>query len=491
MPALILLATGDDRLAAAWERQIPRGWPSVRLQAPDWPASISPGAPAVLVLEASAHERVARSLQRLPTVWVGDLPALLRDAPKAVLSVEESQRRLGEVLPLLDQLAEQQAMIDLLTEKCRRADGAAPAAPAAAGESGDAAAVWELFEAAWEQLDQPELLQAEFRRAARVLLQASEARLFLADGAHYRADRGSAFIRSDDPVVRRLDRHPYPVDAEVWEPGGDPGEEAAVRSRMAQWGARLLAPIAGGGRLRGWIALGPRRDGRPYTEGDRRRAARLARLLGRGLQSPPSLPGTADEGALLREIGLTLAHELGNALVPLSALRQWEGDTPPAPVLAAVRHEIAELEQLHREIGRLQELDAYPFESIDLREVVAQLGADLSCPAEVGADPVEISVAIPLIRYALRTLVRAASPKAVLQLRSVPAPGGSVALLSVRGAEMELSGLLPETQRPGVPNQGRLAVFLAKEIIGLHGGEIRLGPGPVGSELLIALRSRR
>jgi signal transduction histidine kinase len=40
-----------------------------------------------------------------------------------------------------------------------------------------------------------------------------------------------------------------------------------------------------------------------------------------------------------------------------------------------------------------------------------------------------------------------------------------------------------------VPNQGRLGVFLAKEIIRLHRGEIHAGPGLEGTEILISLRS--
>lgn len=488
MPALILLATLDDRLAAAWERQIPRGWPSARLGSDHWPASLAPGAPGLLVLDVAAKDRVSRGFLQLPAIWIGEKAPQAGDAPTAHLSPEESLHRLAEVLRLVDQIAEQRAMIDLLVEKCRRPEPF-PAAPRHLSDPSEAGVVWELFEGAWEQLEQREPLLAEFRRAARALFHTAEARFFLADGALFRAEPGPGIVRADDPLVRRFERHPYPLDAEYWDPAADPAEEAGARGRLAQWGIRLAAPLNDRGRLQGWIALGPRRDGKRYDEGDRARLAQLARLLGRGLREPAPKGETADEGALLREIGLTLAHELGNALVSLSALRQWEAEAPPAPVLDAAKHEIGELEQLHREIGRLQELDAYPIESIDLRDVIRQIGAELNRPVELGDEPVELLVAIPLIRFALRTLAHAAQA-AVIQLRAVAGPGGPLALISARGTEMELSGLLPDLQRPGVPNQGRLAVFLAKEIIRLHGGEIRRGPGPAGSELLIALRSR-
>ena len=41
-----------------------------------------------------------------------------------------------------------------------------------------------------------------------------------------------------------------------------------------------------------------------------------------------------------------------------------------------------------------------------------------------------------------------------------------------RGVPIELEGILPEPVEGAVPNQGRLGVFLAKEILRLHHGEI-------------------
>jgi hypothetical protein len=62
------------------------------------------------------------------------------------------------------------------------------------------------------------------------------------------------------------------------------------------------------------------------------------------------------------------------------------------------------------------------------------------------------------------------------------------ALLSVKGKNLELEGILPEPSNGAVPNQGRLGVFLAKEILRLHQGEIHAGPGMEGTEILISLR---
>jgi hypothetical protein len=49
--------------------------------------------------------------------------------------------------------------------------------------------------------------------------------------------------------------------------------------------------------------------------------------------------------------------------------------------------------------------------------------------------------------------------------------------------------VLPEPTANAVPNQGRLGVFLAKEILRLHRGEIHAGPGMEGTEILISIRS--
>ena len=62
------------------------------------------------------------------------------------------------------------------------------------------------------------------------------------------------------------------------------------------------------------------------------------------------------------------------------------------------------------------------------------------------------------------------------------------ALFSIKGRQLELEGILPEPVEGAVPNQGRLGVFLAREILRLHHGEIHAGPGMEGTEILLSLR---
>jgi hypothetical protein len=61
-------------------------------------------------------------------------------------------------------------------------------------------------------------------------------------------------------------------------------------------------------------------------------------------------------------------------------------------------------------------------------------------------------------------------------------------LVSIKGKSLELEGILPEATPDSVPNQGRMGVFIAKEVIRLHGGSIHAGPGMEGTEILISLR---
>ncbi len=76
-----------------------------------------------------------------------------------------------------------------------------------------------------------------------------------------------------------------------------------------------------------------------------------------------------------------------------------------------------------------------------------------------------------------------------LQVRSTGTGTELTALLSLKGKHLELEGILPEPVDNGVPNQGRIGVFLAKEILRIHRGEIHAGPGLEGTEILISVRS--
>jgi len=200
---------------------------------------------------------------------------------------------------------------------------------------------------------------------------------------------------------------------------------------------------------------------------------------------------------LLRELALTLSHEVGNALVSLATLRQMGGANPPAGLLETAKTDIAKLERLNRQLGLLQTLHESEVSPVDLRELAQNLGTDLKLKVEVGPEPVRLTVASELVSFALRSLIEVISENRapqgtedlVLQVRSTGEGDKATALISLQGRRLELEGILPEPVEDGVPNQGRLEILLAKEVIRLHRGEIHAGPGMQGTEILISLRS--
>ena len=591
MPTLVILATTDTALAAAWERQLPPGRIALRLSSDAFPGVTAPGFAAMVILDAVCEPALPPSLGRCPTIFVGEprsLPyeqARMAGRAKAYLSYEDSATRLRELLPLVEEIAEKQSVVEMLTEKARRPE---PVRPPLRTLPADTAEFWDFLEGAIENLDSHDRLIAEFRRASRHLLRASHAVFFQRETDGFRADRGTSFFPVDDPLVSYFEHHPAIIDGVHWDSPADPMAELAVRNRLALWGSRLLVPVHDNGRLLGLIALGVRDDGQPYDEADRTRAVFFARLLRHFLaksgqlsrlnhlaeqvrigakylpgtlvleagQSPPRyLPlvvrdligqarrkrevcratpcagqpfrasagliaetggtwafweeasaelhdGVARERAgrrdVLRELALTLSHELGNALVSLATFRQVGAERPlPAPLVETMKGDVQQLEALNDNLALMQELHEADPALVDLRDLAQHIGHSLGLRVEVGPDPVVLSASKRLLDYALRALIRTLGEnrpdhglrELALKVRSTGTGRELTALLSLKGKHLELEGILPEPVGGAVPNQGRLAVFIAKEILRIHQGEIHAGPGLEGTEILISLRN--
>jgi signal transduction histidine kinase len=211
-----------------------------------------------------------------------------------------------------------------------------------------------------------------------------------------------------------------------------------------------------------------------------------------------SVRARADRRSLLREIALTLSHELSNGLVSLAIFRQLPpGKALPAPILETARADVARLEDLNRDLSLMQTLHETVGAPVDMRELAEEVGASLGLRVETGPEPVNLSVARGLMLFALRALVATVGEnrpgqglrELSLQVRVTGEGPERTALLSLKGKRMELEGILPEPMDGSVPNQGRLGVFLAKEILRLHHGEIHAGPGLEGTEILFSVRS--
>ncbi len=184
---------------------------------------------------------------------------------------------------------------------------------------------------------------------------------------------------------------------------------------------------------------------------------------------------------LLRDLALTLNHEVGNALVSVAGLRHaLAQDGAAAGLAASVNADVARIERLNTNLVQLStstEVEAVETNLGDLlREAGEARGLRVEVPPEAILDTVLEN--------------RPAEEKEVLsvQLRATGEGALRTALISVQGRGLELEGILPGAGGDTVPNQGRLTVFMAKEIIRLHHGEVHAGPGMNGTEILISLR---
>ena len=512
--------------------------------------------------------------------------ARLTGRARILLSYEESRTRLVEFLPLVEEIAERMAAVEVLAEKARRSEGSRP--PMRPSGWADATGVWDFLEAAVEHIGSRERLLEEFRRAARHFLHASYVLFFSRDNTGFSSDRGGYTCPADDALIGYLAKYPAILDGADWPGSPDPMSEMAVRHRLMIWSARLIVPIHDNGRLLGLIALGVRDDGQPYDAADRSRMIFFARLLRQFLarstevdrlvrqherwrvgekyfpnilildpEEAPSrhlplivrtvagevkqshetkriLPTAnqpyrisagiitenqsiwvcwedasaelrernhrerVDRLTLLHDLALTLNHELGNSLVSLIALRHNPGAETSSPVmLAAIRRDIANLETINRHLASIPTFREVDPEPADLRGLLKQVGQKMDVAVDVGPQAIALSVVPTLVEFGLQAILESVVENRPelgkrglsVQLRASGEGDQLTALIAIKGEKLELEGILPLPEPGAIPSQGRIGVFIAKEIIRLHGGEILSGPGMEGSEILISIRS--
>jgi hypothetical protein len=504
---------------------------------------------------------------------------------KAYLSYEESLVRLQDFFPLVEEVAEKQAMLAVVqkSQSCREAaqvrDHPLPAL--------EFEELWSFFESLVECICDREQVISEFRRASRYLLRASHAVFILRCPDGFRADRGEFHIPFEDPLIAYLQDRPVIIDSATWTVVADPMTEVGVRRALSAIGARLFIPIHSNGLLLGLIALGVRDDGVNYDQIDYSRAVRLARLmrlcigryedfnklqrlsernrlgvkylpssliLGPEESTPRNLPlvvrdligqvlrhrrdcslspsvgqpfrakaGPIEESRgiwvwweesggdvreseeklrenrreILRELALTLSHEVSNALVPLSVLRQSPVGRPlPESLVESFRASVVQLENLNDTLSVMQALHEVEPIEIDFRDMAQRVGFDLGITLEVGPNPVQIKACERLLQFAVLSILKAVADSCVgdtkkclvAKLRQTGSGDCVTALLSLGGVRMELEGVLRAPVASNAPDQGRMDVLIAKEILLLHRGEIHSGPGMEGTEIHISIQ---
>jgi hypothetical protein len=116
---------------------------------------------------------------------------------------------------------------------------------------------------------------------------------------------------------------------------------------------------------------------------------------------------------------------------------------------------------------------------------------------DLGSQPIALSVVPTLVEFGLQAILESVIENRPdygkrglsIQLRASGQDDQLTALIAIKGERLELEGILPLPEPGAIPSHGRIGVFIAKEIIRLHGGEILSGPGMEGPEILISIRS--
>jgi len=593
-----ILATHDPELLRAWWVLVPAGARVVTLsELVQGGATLPAGLPMIVVVEEAVVGELPRTCVQAPMVFVGDQHgevferlAQTTGATRVCLSRQDSFTRLGEFLPLLEEIATRGATSNLLWD--RKEQAAAPVGAAMRGRERDRSAEaadswWDWMGDAVEAIGTREELLGEFRRMAKRSLRTSHVVFFLREDTGYRADRGDNFCANNDALSQYLVHHPVLLDGASWPVSVNPVVELSIRQRMAAWSLRLIVPLHDNGRLAGWMGLGVRDDGLAYEAADCARATSLGRLLRQMLGCSPKgggavaagthsqlaakyLPGVlilgagempseavpaavsnliaevrqlrvtrrivpgagrpwrasagiiaetqgvwanwedatgelleqhrrarAERLALLHDLALTLNHELGNSLVSLAALRHNPGAETNSPVLlAAIKRDIASLEAVNRHLASLPTFSEVEAESIDLRALVHSVGRKCGVTVETGSQEILLDVAPKLIEFGLESILESIAENRpglgkrdlVMSLRTSGAGENLAAVLSIRGAGLALEGILPAPQPGATPTHGRIGVFIAKEIVHLHGGSIEAGTGTNGPEISLSIR---
>ncbi len=590
MPATYVLATDDADLLRAWWVLIPPGRQVLCLEDLVPPFVLDPSIPVVLVLDCSVVEKIPLSLRTAPAIAVGEQGSLALERARAlgncraILSYDETRTRLGSLLPILEELAERSAALQLSDRRSVIAANA-PALSNPPRSGNDVLNAWEAVEGVVERLGSRARVLEEFRRMVRAVVNTSSTIFFLKDVTGFRADRGDASCAADDPLCVYWSQYPAVLDGTDWPGPISPLSEISIRQRFRQWSSRLLVPIHENGRLYGFMALGVRDDGESFTSGDRSKAIGLARLLRQCLEQssrfgkiseqnerwrlaehylpnllvlgtdepipkhvPPSIrsliadvrqsretrrispsveqPFRAHAGlseslgvwvywedaaaevreanqrqrtarlALLHDIALTLNHELGNALVSLAALRYNPGAETSSPTLStAVKRDIASLESINRHLASIPTFSEVVPEETDIRALLRELSRRTGVNFESSGAPVVLTVVPKLLEFALESILESIAENRPelgkrdlsMRLRTIGDNDRMTAALSIRGPKLALEGIWPSPEPGDAPSHGRISVFVAKEIIRLHGGDIRASQNTLGAEISVAL----
>jgi len=209
---------------------------------------------------------------------------------------------------------------------------------------------------------------------------------------------------------------------------------------------------------------------------------------------------------LFRNLGLTLSHELSNPLVSLVTFAQLltRGSTSPVGSAAIAQEvslttEVAKLKLLNEHATLLSEIAQPVAKSTDLTIILTEIATARGLTTRFVEEQLVLLLDPNLVKFAFCAILDAISANRldeglqhlILTLRAVGTGAQSTAVITIEGKRLELDGTLPLPVAGATPNQGRLSVFLAREILRLHGGTLQAGPGLKGTDIQISLGALR
>jgi len=220
--------------------------------------------------------------------------------------------------------------------------------------------------------------------------------------------------------------------------------------------------------------------------------------------------------ALFRNLGLTLSHELSNPLVSLVTFTQLLTRNSRAPMPApgaapadatpetadgaalahqvALTSEIQKLKCLAEHAVILGEIAQPVAQETDLQMLLSELTAARGITTRFPEEAVAFTVDPNLLRFAFSSIFDAlaanrpdeGAQNLLMKMRTAGAGALRTAVITIEGKRLELDGTLPLPTLGATPNEGRLSVFLAREILRLHGGVLQAGPGMKGTDIQIS-----
>jgi signal transduction histidine kinase len=207
---------------------------------------------------------------------------------------------------------------------------------------------------------------------------------------------------------------------------------------------------------------------------------------------------------LFRNLGLTLSHELSNPLVSLVTFAQMltRGSNSPVGSAAlaqevALTTEVAKLKLLNEHATLLGEIAQPTAKATDLNVLLTEVATIRNLTTRFVEEQLVLNLDPNLVKFAFGAILDAISANRldeglqhlILTLRAVGSGPQRTAVITIEGKRLELDGTLPLPAPGSTPNQGRLSVFLAREILRLHGGTLQAGPGLKGTDIQISLGS--